>query len=287
MDAVRRNNYEIDIHFVTTKDGYILKLYHMPPRRTNATPADTKPRIMFFSHGMFGTSAEFIPYQNSSAAYFFVDQGYDVWMGNTRGTFLSLNHTTLKPNSLAYWQYSWHEIGKRLILASRPATCILCMSHRSMGLKCRESLYFAGVYDLPAQIDYVLEFTQQEQLSFVGHSQGGTVGFVLLAELPEYGKKVKIFHAMAPPVILVHCPLAAKRLTKHMKQLEKMAMDMKLYDVSPRWLLLPLVKRLGSICEMPDMWTICRAILNSVVGTSAPRSWYPVCTENARLLWFL
>lgn len=109
---MRSYNYEIDIHYVTTKDGYILKLYHMPPKQKSALTAGVKPRIMFFSHGLFGTSAEFIPYQNSSAAYFFVDEGYDVWMGNTRGTFLSFNHTTFKPNSLEYWHYSWHEIGK-------------------------------------------------------------------------------------------------------------------------------------------------------------------------------
>lgn len=145
-------------------------------------------------------------------------------------------------------------------------------------MKSSTSFFFTGVYDLPAQIDYVLEFTQQEHLSFIGHSQGGTVGFVLLAELPEYSKKVKIFHAMAPPVIFVHCPPPAKAFTKYMKLLEKLLMDMKMYNVSPRWLALPLGKLLGLVCEMPDMVPICRGVMDMMAGRSAPHSWYPVCT---------
>lgn len=110
MRAVRKENFEIDLHYVTTKDGYILTMYHMPPKKTNTT-SETKPRIMFFSHGLLGTSGEFIPYRNLSGAYFFVEQGFDVWMANSRGTFLSPNHTTLDKSSFEFWQYSWHEIG--------------------------------------------------------------------------------------------------------------------------------------------------------------------------------
>lgn len=65
-----------------------------------------------------------------------------------------------------------------------------------------------GVFDLPAQIDYILEKTKQNQLSLIGHSQGATVGFVLLSELPEYNDKIRIFHAMAPPVILKYYSLS-------------------------------------------------------------------------------
>lgn len=122
-----------------------------------------------------------------------------------------------------------------------------------------------------------MEFTQQEQLSFIGHSQGGTAGFVLLSELPEYSEKVKILHAMAPPVILVHCPLPAKRLTKYMDRLEKILTDIKMYDVTPHWLMLPLVKLIGIVCEMPEIRTICRIAYDTLVGRSAPESWYPVC----------
>lgn len=237
----------------------------MPPKRTNISDT-AKPRIMFFSHGLLGTSAEFITYRNISAAYFFVEHGFDVWMGNTRGTFLSPNHTTLDANSFEFWEYSWHEIGK--CQASKPYLKILN--------EIRTIFFSSGIYDLPAQIDYVLEATKQDHLSFIGHSQGATVGFVLLAELPEYSKKVKIFHAMASPVILKHVNLPADLLVKNMKILQKVAMGLRLYNIAPRWLLLPIIKQIGIICEVPSLVIICNEIMNVMAGRSAPRSWYPV-----------
>lgn len=65
-------------------------------------------------------------------------------------------------------------------------------------------MLYIGVYDLAAQIDYVLEKTKQKQISLVGHSQGTTAGLVLLAERPEYNDKVLVFHAMTPPAIMRH-----------------------------------------------------------------------------------
>lgn len=63
---------------------------------------------------------------------------------------------------------------------------------------------FIGTQDLPAQIDYILQQTNQTELSLLGHSQGTTTGMILLSERPEYNDKIKIFHAMGPTVILKH-----------------------------------------------------------------------------------
>lgn len=108
---MRRNKYEIKMHYVTTEDGYILSMYNMPPRR-NRHANQTKPNIMFFTHGLTATSAEFTLYRDRSLAYVLVDRGYDVWLGNTRGTYLCQNHTTFDYKSRDYWQFSWHEIGE-------------------------------------------------------------------------------------------------------------------------------------------------------------------------------
>lgn len=106
---MRKHNFEIELHYVTTEDGYILSLYNMPPKTSNSS-RQSNPKIMFFSHGLGGSSGEFIA-SNISAAYFFAEHGYDVWLGNTRGIYLCPNHTTFQWNSPEYWQFSWHEVG--------------------------------------------------------------------------------------------------------------------------------------------------------------------------------
>lgn len=73
------------------------------------------------------------------AAYLLADAGYDVWMGNARGTEMSRQHVSLDPNEQEYWAFSWQHIGER---------------------------------DLPAFIDFVLDKTGYEKLTYVGYSQG-------------------------------------------------------------------------------------------------------------------
>lgn len=110
IEEVRANNFTIELHYVTTKDGYILSLFNMPPRTRNSSE-QSKPKIMLLNHYLFGSTGQFIAYNNVSAAYFFSEHGYDVWFGNARGTFLSENHTTFQPDSAEYWRFSWHELG--------------------------------------------------------------------------------------------------------------------------------------------------------------------------------
>lgn len=89
-------------------------------------------------------------------------------MANVRGTTYSRNHTTLNPDKPEFWNFSWNEI---------------------------------GVFDIPAIIDYILAYSNQSQLIYVGHSQGVASIFVTLTELPEYNEKLAMVHAMTPPII--------------------------------------------------------------------------------------
>lgn len=52
--------------------------------------------------------------------------------------------------------------------------------------------------DLPATIDYVLSVTKTQTVAYVGHSQGTTIMFGLLATHPKYNDVIKPFIALAP-----------------------------------------------------------------------------------------
>lgn len=100
------------------------------------------------------------------------DAGYDVWLGNARGTAPSRKHKSLKPKGLRqkkFWQFSWHEI---------------------------------GMYDVPAFIDYVLDATNYTKLNYIGFSQGTTSFFVMTSMRPEYNDKILEANLLAPVALL-------------------------------------------------------------------------------------
>lgn len=59
---------------------------------------------------------------------------------------------------------------------------------------------------MPAKIDYILKVTQQEKLYYIGHSQGGTVFYVMASERPEYNDKIRLASLMAPAGFIANIP---------------------------------------------------------------------------------
>lgn len=159
----------METHTVTTKDGYILELHRMPGKRGWPLPKRKQP--VFLMHGLLASSSCWVIMRpEKSLAYKLADMGYDVWMGNARGTHYSRKHTRLNPDGRrsqrkAYWDFSWHEI---------------------------------GAVDLPLMIDYVLGVTNYEKLHYIGHSQGTTSFWVMASELPHYNDKILSMQALAP-----------------------------------------------------------------------------------------
>lgn len=120
---------------------------------------------------LMGTSAHFLCVGKKSLGFRFSNEGYDVWMGNPRGSRYCKSHDSLDPKKKEFWNFTFHEI---------------------------------GVLDLPAIIDYILTKTKQEKLSYVGHSQGAAVFFILMAEKPEYNNKIKIMHSLGMSIVFEH-----------------------------------------------------------------------------------
>ena len=98
------------------------------------------------------------------------EQGFDVWLGNSRGTEFSMRHTTLDPkNDPEFWNFTWEDMGK---------------------------------YDLPAMIDKVKKHSGFEKIHYIGYSQGAAQMLSALSH-KEYGLQDSIlkFIALSPCVM--------------------------------------------------------------------------------------
>lgn len=156
---------------VETEDGYILKVHRV--LSPNITENDLKG-VFFLQHGLFTTAADFVMSGRKKAlAYYLAKNGYDVWMGNTRGSKHSVRHKTMSQDSDVFWDFSFHEM---------------------------------GYYDLPAMIDFVLSKTKKSKLIYVGHSQGAAAILVTLSLKPEYNDKIIQSHLITPAVYMKNFP---------------------------------------------------------------------------------
>lgn len=165
-DYCQKLGYPFEVHYITTTDGYILQIHRFPAKTSKATSNKKSAPAIILMHGLLGSSADWIVTgPKRSFALYMHDNGYDVWLGNSRGNTFSKNHTSLLRTNPNFWNFSWHEI---------------------------------GLYDLSATIDFVRNTTKQEQIFYVGFSQGTTQFWVLMSLRPEYNKKIKYMMALAP-----------------------------------------------------------------------------------------
>jgi len=121
--------------------------------------------VVLLHHGLMQSSAVYLMKEENSLPCMLVDAGFDVWLGNNRGTSYS-SHSKYDKKDPEFWNYTWAEMGE---------------------------------FDLPAEFDHILQMTGQEKLIYIAHSQGTTQAFAGFSlNEGKLTEKVSLFIALSP-----------------------------------------------------------------------------------------
>ena len=56
--------------------------------------------------------------RDGSLGFLLAAEGFDVWLGNTRGNRYSSSHETISPTSPEFWDWSWDAMARYYISAT-------------------------------------------------------------------------------------------------------------------------------------------------------------------------
>ncbi|KAJ8929435.1 hypothetical protein NQ314_017884 [Rhamnusium bicolor] len=107
MDFVSSYGYPIELHAnIPTEDGYLLDMFRIPHGKLNDDVLERPRPVIFLMHGLLGSAENWvISGPEKGLAFLLADRGYDVWMGNARGSIHSRKHVLLHPHSREFWQF--------------------------------------------------------------------------------------------------------------------------------------------------------------------------------------
>ncbi|XP_078439168.1 lipase 1 [Wolffia australiana] len=175
---IRPLGYSCTEHVVQTEDGFLLAVQRIKKSESS--------RPVFLQHGLFqGGDTWFLNPPEQSLGFIFADQGFDVWVGNVRGTHWSHGHVNLSVRERAFWEWSWQDLTE---------------------------------YDLKCMLKFVYSVTNSKIL-FVGHSQGTIMGLAALTK-PEIVDMVDRAALLSPIAYLNHISsqLVLRAVEMHLDQ---------------------------------------------------------------------
>ncbi|EEC20362.1 lipase, putative, partial [Ixodes scapularis] len=169
---IASKGYPVEEYEVSTTDGYVLGIQRIPRgRNESGRPSERRKTPVFLQHGLLASSTDYVlNFPEQSLGFLLADAGYDVWLGNNRGTRYT-RHKWLTRFEKEFWDFSADEL---------------------------------STIDLPAMLDFVLKKTGQKRLHYVGWSQGALMMFALLSERPAYNGKINLFSAIGPVPYIGH-----------------------------------------------------------------------------------
>lgn len=253
---VDSRGFTLQEYFVKTADGYILTVHRVVPKNNyfaHSYSQTRKPVIV--QHGLILSSVDFFinsptlkPYFPSGSCgddlgFCLVQTGrYDIWLPNFRGNGVSMSHETLTPEQSQFWTFTFEQM---------------------------------ALYDTPAVIRFIQNFTGHRKIGYVGHSQGGTTMFALLSLLPEYSTIIEPFIAWAPAVYIGHMT-SLTQLLKGLSPLLQM-LPPEQFPFSPN----STNYAVNLACSFRLSSPICSAGLDSLMGetTSLNQTRLPVITR--------
>ncbi|XP_072931538.1 lipase 3-like [Epargyreus clarus] len=158
--------------------------------------------VTFLMHGLLSSFEDWLTIGPEKCLPFILaNAGRDVWMGNARCNSFAKENVKISSSDSEYCNNSWDEIGR---------------------------------LDLPAMIDYVLETTGQDNLTYIGHSQGTTAFFVMCSELLDYDKKINFMVALSAVAWMKHVISPLIRIASPFNNLLLLGKALGISTVPPR-----------------------------------------------------
>ncbi|XP_058093258.1 triacylglycerol lipase 2-like isoform X1 [Magnolia sinica] len=162
---------------VKTEDGFVLSMQRIPDGLVKGNGGNNKQPVLL-QHGVLMDGMTWLlESPDQSLGFVLADNGYDVWIANSRGTRWSRGHASLDPANPAYWNWSWDEMVD---------------------------------YDLTANLDFVYSQTGQK-VDYVGHSMGTLIALAAFSQ-GKLTDRIKSAALLCPVAYLSHMTTAIGEL---------------------------------------------------------------------------
>lgn len=165
--------YKLEEYDVKTEDGYILSLWHLIPNSGKSSD-----KVIFMQPGVLCDGTTFFHLEEESLPFLLSENGFDVWVGSTRGTEFSSKHEYLDSNKFDsdYWDFSLDD---------------------------------SAEYDLPASINYIKEKTGVSKINYLAHSMGTIIFYMLYSRNPTFiESSIEKFVALGSVFNLYHSKIS-------------------------------------------------------------------------------
>lgn len=155
--------YGVENHVVRTNDDYLLTLH----RITKPHQGPRNGKVIYLHHGLLMSSEIWVTMvqKDLNLPFLLYDLGYDVWLGNNRGNKYCQKHLSYNTNSEKFWNFSMDEF---------------------------------VMFDIPNIIDYILDFTKVDKLTYLGFSQGTAQAFASVSMNNHLNSKIDQIIAISP-----------------------------------------------------------------------------------------